>query len=161
LAKEETTESEAQEVYEKTTQENKITKTTKDQDVKYKTQESTALDKNIGELSGDRDTASTELEAVLEYYSKIKELLKPNSPPQLLLPIAPAGFPAVRQCRVRRCRKFAGTAMVRKPSAILGPLAQQRKGPTQPSCTVQMAGWTRNAVLTWSLKGAACRATRA
>ena len=81
LAKEETTESEAQEVYEKTTQENKITKTTKDQDVKYKTQESTALDKNIGELSGDRDTASTELEAVLEYYSKIKErcIAKPET----------------------------------------------------------------------------------
>jgi len=81
LAKEETTESAAQEDYEKTTQENKITKATKDQDVKYKTQEFTSLDKNIGELSGDRDTASTELEAVLEYYAKLKErcIAKPET----------------------------------------------------------------------------------
>jgi len=81
LAKEETTESTAQDDFERTTQENKITKTTKDQDVKYKTQEFTSLDKNIGELSSDRDTASTELEAVLEYYGKIKErcIAKPET----------------------------------------------------------------------------------
>jgi hypothetical protein len=81
LAKEETSESTAQEDYEKTTQENKITTATKDQDVKYKTQESTGLDKNIGELSSDRDTASTELEAVLEYFAKINErcIAKPET----------------------------------------------------------------------------------
>merc|ERR1719245_2182099 len=45
LAKEETQEADAQAVYDKTTQENKITKTTKEQDVKYKTQESKSLDK--------------------------------------------------------------------------------------------------------------------
>jgi len=81
LAKEETTESEAQEDYEKMTQENKVTKVTKDQDVKYKTQEFTGLDKQIGELTGDRDTASTELSAVLEYYGKINErcIAKPET----------------------------------------------------------------------------------
>jgi chromosome segregation ATPase len=73
LAKEETEEADAQEEYEKTTQENKITKTTKEQDVKYKTQEYTALDKEISELSGDKETTNTELDAVLEYYAKIKE----------------------------------------------------------------------------------------
>jgi predicted nucleic acid-binding Zn-ribbon protein len=44
----------------------------KDQDVKYKTQEFTALDKEIAELTGDKETASTELVAVLDYYEKIK-----------------------------------------------------------------------------------------
>merc|ERR1740127_97515 len=73
LAKEETEEADAAEEYEKTTQENKVTKTTKEQDAKYKTAESVALDKNIAELSSDRDTTNTELSAVLEYYGKIKE----------------------------------------------------------------------------------------
>merc|ERR1719409_1066807 len=73
LAKEESQEADSAEEYEKTTQENKITKTTKDQDVKYKSQEATALDKEISELSSDRDTSNTELAAVMEYYGKIKE----------------------------------------------------------------------------------------
>jgi hypothetical protein len=71
LAKEETEEADAQADYEKTTQENKVTKTLKDQDVKYKTQEATALDKSVAELSGDRDTANNELAAVMEYYGNI------------------------------------------------------------------------------------------
>merc|ERR1719408_872123 len=56
LAKEETQEADAQAEYEKTTQENKITKATKEQDAKYKNQESVALDKTISELSSDRET---------------------------------------------------------------------------------------------------------
>merc|ERR1719373_547271 len=81
LAKEETEESDAQADYEKTTQENKITKATKDQDVKYKTQEATSLDKAIAEFSSDKDTTNTELAAVLEYYGKIKErcIAKPET----------------------------------------------------------------------------------
>merc|ERR1740127_166188 len=81
LAKEETEEADAASSYEKTTQENKITKATKEQDAKYKTQEATALDKEITELSGDRDTSSNELSAVLEYYGKIKErcIAKPET----------------------------------------------------------------------------------
>jgi len=73
LAEEETEEEAAQEEYEKVTQENKVIKTTKEQDVKYKTKEFTALDKEVAELSGDRDGAQTELDAVLEYYEKIKD----------------------------------------------------------------------------------------
>merc|ERR1719337_35895 len=73
LAAEETEEADAIEVYEKTTQENKLATTMKSQDVKYKTQEYKGLDKSIAELSGDRDTTSTELDAVLDYYGKIKE----------------------------------------------------------------------------------------
>jgi len=81
LAKEETEEADAESEYQKTTQENKVTTTMKGQDVKYKVQEHTALDKSIGELSGDRDTSSTELNAVLEYYSKLKDrcIAKPET----------------------------------------------------------------------------------
>lgn len=73
LAKEEQTESDAQSEYDTQTQENKITKTTKEQDIKYKTQEFKSLDKSISELTGDKDTASTELAAVDEYYAKVKD----------------------------------------------------------------------------------------
>merc|ERR1719335_339803 len=70
LATEETEEADAVAVYEKTTQENKLSTTMKSQDVKYKTKEFKGLDKSISDLSGDRDTAGTELSAVLEYYAK-------------------------------------------------------------------------------------------
>jgi len=81
LAKEESEEADSASNYEKTTQENKVTKTTKSQDAKYKSQEATALDKEITELSADRDTSNTELSAVMEYYAKIKErcIAKPES----------------------------------------------------------------------------------
>jgi chromosome segregation ATPase len=81
LAKEEMAESDAAAEYEKITQENKVAKTTKDQDVKYKTQEFKSLDKEIAELTGDKDTLSTELGAVNEYYSKLRErcVAKPES----------------------------------------------------------------------------------
>jgi len=81
LAAEETEEADAISVYEKTTQDNKLATTMKSQDVKYKTQEFTGLDKSITELSGDRDTTNTELSAVLDYYGKIKErcIAKPET----------------------------------------------------------------------------------
>merc|ERR1719263_1395667 len=81
LAKEETQEADAQADYDKVTQENKVTKTLKDQDVKYKSAESKSLDKAIGELSSDRESASTELAAVLEYYEKLKDrcIAKPET----------------------------------------------------------------------------------
>lgn len=73
LAKEEQTEADSQSQYDAQTQENKITKVTKDQDVKYKTQEFKGLDKSISELTGDKGTAATELSAVMEYYGKVKD----------------------------------------------------------------------------------------
>jgi len=73
LAKEETEEADSAANYEKTTQENKVTTATQQQDSKYKGQESVALDKEVSELSGDRETSNTELAAVMEYYGKIKE----------------------------------------------------------------------------------------
>merc|ERR1711865_344546 len=81
LATEETEEADAVDVYEKTTQENKLSTTMKGQDAKYKTKEFKGLDKSVSDLSGDRDTTSTELSAVLDYYGKIKErcIAKPES----------------------------------------------------------------------------------
>jgi chromosome segregation ATPase len=73
LAEIETEEAAAQEEYDKVTQENKVTKSTKEQDVKYKTKEFTALDKEVAELSADRDGSQTELDAVLMYFEKIKD----------------------------------------------------------------------------------------
>merc|ERR1712014_135923 len=67
LAKEETEEDDAQSEYDKTTQENKVMKALKEQDVKYKTQEIKALGKALTELSADRDSAQTEHGAVMEY----------------------------------------------------------------------------------------------
>merc|ERR1719235_3053321 len=58
LAAEETEEADAIDVYEKTTQENKLSTTMKSQDVKYKTKEFKTLDKSISDLSGDRDTTN-------------------------------------------------------------------------------------------------------
>jgi len=81
LAAEETEEAHAVAVYEKTTQDNKLAKTMKSQDVVYKTKEYKGLDKSISDLSGDRDTTNTELSAVLDYYAKIKDrcIAKPES----------------------------------------------------------------------------------
>merc|ERR1712087_1064322 len=72
LAREETEESDAAAEYDKTTQENKVTKTLKDQDVKYKTQESVGLDKQISDMSADRETTGAELAAVNDYFAKVK-----------------------------------------------------------------------------------------
>jgi len=59
--------------YEKQTKENEIAKTTKEQDVKYKTKEAKSLDKAVAEHTSDREGLQTELDAVLDYWEKIKE----------------------------------------------------------------------------------------
>merc|ERR1712050_77001 len=81
LAKETTEEEDAEAEYQKVTQENKVTKTLKDQDVKYKTQEFTGLDKSVSEMTADRETADTELNAVMEYYATVKDrcIAKPET----------------------------------------------------------------------------------
>jgi len=81
LATEETGESDAQATYEKVTQENKVLRAQKEQDVKYKTANSKTLDKEVSDISSDRSTSNLELSAVLEYYAKIKErcIAKPES----------------------------------------------------------------------------------
>merc|ERR1719199_693459 len=81
LADEEMQEADAISVYDKVTQDNKMATTMKSQDAKYKTKEYKGLDKSISDLSGDRDTTSTELSAVLDYFAKIKDrcIAKPES----------------------------------------------------------------------------------
>merc|ERR1712151_372254 len=77
----ETEEADAQSEYEKVSQENAVTKTLKEQDVKYKEKESKSLDATVVEYSSDRETANTELSAVLDFYGKIKErcIAKPET----------------------------------------------------------------------------------
>merc|ERR1719517_154142 len=81
LATETSEEDDAEAAYEKKTQENKVTKTMKDQDVKYSTQEFQGLDKEIAELSADRETTNAELSAVYDYYGKIKDSALRNRRP--------------------------------------------------------------------------------
>merc|ERR1712217_48014 len=59
----------------------KVTKTMKDQDLKYKTAEVKSLAKAVAELSSDKDTLSSELSAVNEYYAKLKDrcIAKPET----------------------------------------------------------------------------------
>jgi len=58
------TEEAAAAAYESETKDNEITKTTKEQDVKYKTKEFTGLDKTIGDVTKDRDGVQDELDSV-------------------------------------------------------------------------------------------------
>jgi chromosome segregation ATPase len=55
-------------------QQNKVTKKIKDQDVKYKTKEAASLDKAVTEHTTDRDGAQSELDAVLEYLKKLDDM---------------------------------------------------------------------------------------
>merc|ERR1719401_1483134 len=65
------TEKSAQAKYDQQSKDNEIEKTTKDQDVKYKLKESSDLDKAAAEMTSDRSTVQAELNAVLEYWSKL------------------------------------------------------------------------------------------
>jgi len=81
LAKVEAEEADEASAYEKSTAENKHSKVSKSEDVKYKTQEAKSLDTDMAELMSDRETAQTELDAVNEYYAKVKDrcVAKPES----------------------------------------------------------------------------------
>jgi len=59
--------------YEKVTKENEIETATKNQDVKYKTKEAKGLDEDSSELSTDRGTAQSELDATQELLSKLEK----------------------------------------------------------------------------------------
>jgi len=59
--------------YEKVSKENEIEKTTKTQDVRYKTKESKRLDQDSAELSSDRSTVQAELDATQEALAKLEE----------------------------------------------------------------------------------------
>ena len=52
----------------KFTQRNKVTKVSKDQDAKYEEQDSSGLKEAASELTSDKDSASAELSAVVQYH---------------------------------------------------------------------------------------------
>merc|ERR1719316_635264 len=54
--------------------EDDIQRATKEKDVEYKTQEAAGLDKRVSELSGDLETVTDELNAVLETLEKLHEM---------------------------------------------------------------------------------------
>lgn len=59
--------------YEAMSNENAVAKATKEDDVRFKTKAAKSLDKASADMSSDRDGVQEELDAVNEYYSKIKE----------------------------------------------------------------------------------------
>merc|ERR1740120_116038 len=61
--------------------ENKVSKVVKEKDVEYKSKEAASLDKAASELSSDRDSAQTELDAVLQYSANIRGMceVKPET----------------------------------------------------------------------------------
>merc|ERR1719152_729647 len=67
------TEETAAAAYDRATKENEVETATKSQDVKYKTQEATGLDKQVNEATSDRDGVQEELDAVLGYLEKLNE----------------------------------------------------------------------------------------
>jgi hypothetical protein len=67
------TEETAASSYERASKENEVETAAKTQDVKYKSQESTSLDKKVAEATSDRSGVQEELDAVLEYLDKLKE----------------------------------------------------------------------------------------
>merc|ERR1719399_1495906 len=73
LADAESQEETAQADYERITKENEVAKVTKEQDVKYKTKTAKSLDKTVVELTGDMEGLQTELDAVLDYWTKITD----------------------------------------------------------------------------------------
>jgi chromosome segregation ATPase len=81
LSDRETEEADQVDAYEKRTQEIKVATATASKSVEYKVQEFKTLDKEVDELNNDRAATDEELQAVLEYYSKVKErcIAKPES----------------------------------------------------------------------------------
>jgi len=75
------TEDAAKAAYDKETKENEIEKVTKEQDIKYKKEEATGLDKATAEATSDKAGVQEELDAVLEYLKGIEDrcIAKPES----------------------------------------------------------------------------------
>jgi len=81
LAEMESAESNAAAEYEKVTYMNKVATTSKGQDVKYKTKEAAGLDKSTSEAASDRDGVQAELDALVEYLSKLDKMCVAKAEP--------------------------------------------------------------------------------
>jgi hypothetical protein len=58
--------------YEKVTHENNVNKAMKEADAKYQAKEKAGLEKSVADLKDDRASEQAELDAVLEYFAKVK-----------------------------------------------------------------------------------------
>jgi hypothetical protein len=67
-------ESNAKAEYERETNDNQITRATKDKDVEYKNREAYQLDAKVREAKGDRESENVELSAVLEYQKRLHQM---------------------------------------------------------------------------------------
>jgi len=67
------TEENAQATYDQETKDNEIEKTTKEQDIKYKSEEAAGLEKATAEATSDKSGVQEELDAVLEYLKGIED----------------------------------------------------------------------------------------
>merc|ERR1719382_1187524 len=74
LAERSAAEDSAQAEYEKITQQNKITRTAKEQDRKYKEQEIGQLASDIATAKTDRESVQTELDSVLDYLAELNKM---------------------------------------------------------------------------------------
>jgi len=81
LAEIESAENSAVSEYEKVSYMNKVSKTSKDQDVKYKTKEAAGLDKAGSEAVSDREGIQAELDALSEYEDKLKKMCVAKAEP--------------------------------------------------------------------------------
>jgi hypothetical protein len=81
LAEMETTEASAVTEYEKVTYMNEVSTTSKTQDVKYKTKEAAGLQKATAEATSDREGLQAELDALLEYLSKLDKMCVAKAEP--------------------------------------------------------------------------------
>merc|ERR1719291_508552 len=81
LAEIEANEDNAARAYKQETDENQVETASKQQDVKFKSQEVTSLEKQISDNSADRTSVQSELDAVLEYKASLKKqcVAKPES----------------------------------------------------------------------------------
>jgi len=72
LAEAQTDEDQAQNAYDKTSQDNRVSKATKESDVTYKTQEIARVESTMADAKSDREGVQEELDAVLEYLDKLR-----------------------------------------------------------------------------------------
>jgi septal ring factor EnvC (AmiA/AmiB activator) len=75
------TEDSAAAAYKAETYMNEVDKTSKEQDVKYKTEESTSLDKAVAEATSDKSGVQAELDAVNEYMDKLVSMCVAKAEP--------------------------------------------------------------------------------
>merc|ERR1719480_534279 len=63
------------------TKQNEVATTMKSQDVKYKTKEASQLDKSVAETTSDLDGAQSELDALMEYLTKLADMCVAKAEP--------------------------------------------------------------------------------